>query len=99
MILTRQQIQDDKVIKDIFSCAKEVYGGGIAIPSDKHPCGWDWLDFDSMGSPLNHTFDIHDISNGIYEDSIHEDCNLREVLETVNGKFLFEVNICMDWSE
>ena len=99
MILTRQQIQDDKVIRDIFNCAKDVYGGGIVIPSDKHPCGWDWLDFSYIDDVFTETFCLSTVSNGAYGNYDYEYCTLRAILLSVGGKFLFEINTCIDWSE
>lgn len=99
MILTREQLKDDQIIKDIFNCANEVYGQGIAIPSSNHPCGWDWLDFSCTDDILTDIFYPYNVSNGIYEFHKVEDKTLKEILEITEGKFLFEINTCLDWED
>lgn len=90
---------DDAVIIEIFECAVEVLGGGIAVPTSTHPCGWDWLDLEFIGKEniLEHQFESSDISNG-YGNSEYEGLTLREILLKTNGKFAFQVGCCtIDW--
>lgn len=93
---------DDSLIQDIFNCAKEVYGAGIAIPVDGgHPCGWDWIDFSCMNKDddiLTYKFDNLDISNGC-SNGDYVGKTLKEILKITEGKFAFEVGSYINWYE
>lgn len=93
-------LDDDKTILDIYNCANEVYGGGIAVPVDGgHPCGWEWLDFEDVEDILKHEFEDYEISNGC-SNGDYTDRTLKEILKTTNGKFAFEVNVnSIDWDK
>ena len=93
--------KNDEIIKDIYECAMTVFGHGIAVPSKEHPCGWDWLDFDMVDDRgiLNYTFTNSDISDGCHGVNDYEDLTLKKILEVTEGKFLFEINTNVDWSE
>lgn len=87
--------KNDKTIVDIFNCAKEVYGYGIAVPVyDGHPCGWEWLGFENIDDKeniLTYEFEDADISNGCSSgDYIGR--TLKGILEMTEGRFVFEVN-------
>lgn len=86
-------LDDDSIIVDIYNCAKEVYGGGIAVPVDGgHPCGWEWLDFEDVDDILTHNFEDYEISNGCGNGD-YTDKTLKEILKSTNGQFAFEVNV------
>lgn len=88
----------DEIIKEIYDCAMNVLGHGIAVPSNNHPCGWDWIDFEYIdGDILEYKFNPNQISNGNYEDSEYDWLTLKEILIKANGKFLFEINCSIDW--
>lgn len=94
---------NDRIIIDIYDCATEVYGKGIAVPTirDGHPCGWDWLDFGEIFSEdldiLTYKFCDYDISKG-FGCGEYEDKTLKEILKITNGRFAFEININnIDW--
>lgn len=92
---------DNKTISDIYNCANEVYGGGIAVPVDGggHPCGWEWLDFEDVDNILEHEFEDYEISNGC-SNGDYTDRTLKEILKMTNGKFAFEVNVnTIDWDK
>lgn len=91
---------NDETIKDVYSCANEVFGGGIAVPSeDGHPCGWDWLEFEEVEDILTHTFEGYEISSG-YGSEEYLNLTLRDILKITNGKFAFEVNRnTVNWDE
>lgn len=97
---------DDKVVEQVYSCAKEVYGSGIAVPiEDWHPCGWEWIDFSDIDESdvdfdLKHyKFKCHNISNGFGSDE-YEELTLKEILLKTKGKFAFEVNVnTIDWNK
>lgn len=94
--------KNDEIIKDIYDCAMTVFGHGIVVPSDNHPCGWDWLDFECVCGEeyiVDHRFSAFEISNGAYEDHKYEGMTLKEILEITGGKFLFEINTNVDWSQ
>ncbi|APR02553.1 hypothetical protein EXM90_19095 [Clostridium botulinum] len=83
---------DNITILDIYSCANEVFGEGIAVPVENgHPCGWEWLDFKFIDDILTDKFESSDISNGCGNGE-YEDLTLKEILLKTNGKFAFEVN-------
>lgn len=87
----------DEHIINVYNCAKEVYGHGIAIPSNYHPCGWDWIDFESVEDILEHKFEGFDISNGCGNPAYEGD-TLKQILLKTEGKFAFEVNVNnIDW--
>lgn len=92
---------DDKVIIDVFKCATEVFGYGLAVPS-AHPCGWDWLDFSCISNDeddiLEYQFESYNISDG-YGDGNYEGLTLREILIKTDGKFAFQTNRNnIDWN-
>lgn len=89
----------NEVILDIYSCAIEVFSGGIYIPSGNHICGWDWLDFSNIDDVLTYRFDFYDISDGIYKHPEQYDKTLKEVITETKGRFLFEINTNVDWEE
>lgn len=100
---------DNQIIKDIYDCACEVYGNGIAVPTQSgHTCGWDWLDFsyihekdneDSEYHILNYKFEGGDVSNGCNSGDF-VGLTLKQILEITEGKFAFEVNCNnVDWYE
>lgn len=89
--------KDDGIIKEIYNCAMEVFSHGIAVPSEAHPCGWDWLDFDMVDDILTHQFHGYDISGSAYEQHDYDWMTLKEILEENEGRFLFEINTNIDW--
>lgn len=92
----------DEIIKEIYDCAMNVFCHGIAVPSDRHPCGWDWLDFECIvdeNDVLEYEFSLSEISGGIYEDHDYEFLTLKEILIETEGKFLFELNTWINWEE
>lgn len=94
--------KDSEVLKQIYTGAMEVFGQGIAIPSDNHMCGWDWIDFeyvDNAEEILEYRFDSTDISNGIYGRHEFSGLTLKEILIKTKGRFLFEINCNVDWEE
>jgi hypothetical protein len=91
----------DKVIQDIYTSAMEVFGHGIAVPSELHPCGWAWIDFSYIDivagdNILIHTFYCSEINDGWGEDSL-DGLTLKQILEKTEGRFLFEINTNIDW--
>ena len=90
----------DETITEVFKCAKEVYGSGIAVPVEYgHPCGWEWLDFSNIDDILKDKFDDSDISNGCGVGE-YTDLTLKEILLKTKGKFAFEVNVnTIDWDK
>lgn len=95
--------KDDKIILDIFNCAKEVYGSGIAVPVyGGHPCGREWLGFENIDDEdniLTYEFQDADISNGC-SNGDYTDRTLKEILEITEGRFAFEVNTNnINWDE
>lgn len=92
--------KNDENIKDIYDCTMTMFSHGIAVPSNVHPCGWDWLDFDYVGGEeyiANHRFARFEISNGICEYHEYENLTLQDILEITKGRFLFEINTNVDW--
>ena len=91
---------DDKTILDIFNCANEFYGCGIAVPiTDGHPCGWEWLDFTNVENILEHQFEDYEISNGCGVGE-YTGLILKKILIQTDGKFAFEVNVnSIDWDK
>lgn len=89
----------DEILKEIYTGAMEVFGGVIVVPSEYHPCGWDWIDFSNIEDILVDCFDICDISKGIYDDHAYADLTLKEILNKTKGKFLFEINCNVNWEE
>lgn len=89
----------DEAIQDIYDCAMNVYGKGIAIPSNYHPCGWDWLDFTFVDDILEHEFQSFEISNSCGNPAYLFN-TLKEILKKTNGEFAFEVNCFnINWYE
>lgn len=86
----------DDILLEIIRVAKEVFCGGIYVPCDMHPCGWDFIDFnmieldDEEEDPLEYQFELCDISSVIYDEHPYEDMTLREILEETDMKFEFE---------
>lgn len=91
---------NDVTISDIYKCAIEVFGSGIAVPiNNGHPCGWEWLDFEYVDNILKHKFDSNEISGGCGNGD-YENLTLKEILFKTNGKFAFEVNRnTIDWDK
>ena len=92
----------DEIIEGIYDYAMNVYCHGIAVPSDVHPCGWGWLDFEGIideNEILEYKFSLSDISNGIYEEHDYEFLTLKEILIKTEGRFLFELNTWINWEE
>lgn len=91
----------DEIIKAIYDCAMNVYCHGIAVPSNNHPCGWDWLDFEYIDEDniLEHEFSLSDISNGVYDEHDYESLTLKEILIETEGRFLFELNTRISWED
>lgn len=91
----------DEIIKEIYNGAMNVFCHGIAVPSDSHPCGWDWLDFECVDEDevLEYEFSLSDISNGIYEEHDYEFLTLKEILIKTEGRFLFELNTRISWED
>lgn len=91
----------DESIKEVYIAAKEVFGNGIAVPSNQHPCNWDWIDFSYVENEeevLSYQFDLSDISDGIYEESEFNGKTLREILIITEGRFLLEINTFVNWN-
>ena len=91
----------DEVIQDIYDCAMDVFCQGIAVPSELHPCGWAWISFedidiDEEDNILIHTFYCSEINGGWGEDDL-EGLTLKQILEKIEGRFLFEINTTIDW--
>ncbi len=89
----------NEILEEIYDCAMNVFCHGIYVKSDKHPCGWDFLDFEYISeneSILEYKFGVSDISNGCYEDHIYEGLTLKEILIIAEGKFCFEFQD-IDW--
>lgn len=83
----------DETILDVFNCAKEVYGSGIAVPVENgHPCGWEWLDFKYIDDILHDKFEDSDVSDG-YGSGTYTGLTLKEILNKTKGRFAFEVNV------
>lgn len=91
-------ITKDEDIKRIYDCAMEVFCDGIAVPSDNHPCGWDWIDFKYVDDILTYKFDYSNISNGIGNNDF-EGKTLKEILKFTKGRFLFEIFTYVNWEE
>jgi len=91
--------KDPEVLQQIYIGAMEVFGGVIVVPSEYHPCGWDWIDFSNVEDILTHNFDICEISKGIYDDHAYADLTLKEILVLTKGRFLFEINCDVGWEE
>jgi len=89
-------------IRDVISAAKEIFCNGIYIPSDYHPCGWDFISFEDIDKDeegnydVGYIFKIYDISGGNYDIHDYTDCTLQEILEKTDGKFSFERS-GIDW--
>ena len=89
---------NEEVLKQIYHGAMEIFGQGIAVPSDVHMCGWDWINFDYVdGDILEHKFDATDISNGIYDRHEFSGLTLKEILIKTKARFLFEINCDVNW--
>lgn len=85
---------DNNDILDIVACAKEVFCDGIYVPSDMHPCGWDFISFENIEMEddiLDYKFSDSDVSNGNYAFCDFDECTLEEILEKTNGKYAFEI--------
>jgi hypothetical protein len=84
-----------KYARNVFEVAKEVFGGGIIVKSDVHPCGWDFISFEDYDNydmiEENCGFVINDISNAIYDYHPFEGKTLLDILEEagMNG-WVFE---------
>lgn len=89
---------DNKVLEDIYNCAMEVFCHGIYVKSDKHPCGWDFLNFQDIDKEeiLEYMFDLDDICEGCYSEHEFEGLTLKEILIKAEGHFCFEVQD-IDW--
>ena len=88
---------DDKIIQEIYECANNTFGHGIAVPSNSHPCGWDWIDFEGMDNVLTDKIFLADINDGSYDYHEFDGLMLKEILAITEGKFLFEINCNVDW--
>lgn len=89
----------DEIIQEVYNCAMNVFGEGIAVPSLNHPCGWDWLDFKEVDDILTYEFMNYDISNGVYDSPEQEGRTLKEILIAHKGRFLFEINTNINWED
>lgn len=93
---------DKSFVMDVYNAATKSFGDGIYVPSDGHPCGWDWIDFEFV-DPFDagednifvYTFGGSDISNG-YGSEDFEDKTLLEILKVVHGQVAFELDQ-IDW--
>ena len=73
----------DDILEEIYDAAMNVFCHGIYIKSNKHPCGWDFIDFECISedeSILKYKFDVNDISDGCYNEHIYEGLTLKEIL-------------------
>jgi hypothetical protein len=93
---------EDITMNEIIKCAKKVFCNGIYVPSNYHPCGWDFISFDNIDElsqgkyDANYIFNNYDICQGVYDEHEYEDCTLRDILEQTNGKMAFELST-IDW--
>lgn len=89
---------DLNLAKYIYNGAKS-FGEGIYVPSNCHPCGWDFINFtyvfDSEDDVEDNVFYGSDISNG-YGNEEFSNCTLLEILKKVHGQVAFELNQ-IDW--
>lgn len=78
---------NENYARDVFNAAKNVFGDGIYVESNVHPCGWDFVSFkdykDYEEIEDNYGFYLDDISNGIYNEHPFEDRTLLNILEEV----------------
>lgn len=88
---------DDKLI-EIVKCAKEIFCGGIYVPCNEHPCGWDFISFGyiKIEDILDYQFENYDISKAIYDEHPFCDMTLKEILEETEGRYVFEIG-SIDW--
>lgn len=83
-------------IEIVFDAAKEYFGDGIYVKSGQHPCGWDWISFESIDDYdelFSHEIEIFDISNGIYYNHEFEGLTIPIILGIVGESgFCFELS-------
>ena len=92
-------IKTEEDFKKFYKAFREVYGEGIYIKSNMHPCGWDWVDlsgfydvYDMMEEPLT----IDDFSNGNYDWHTYEGWSPFQMLKDLEENWAFEIED-IDW--
>jgi len=86
----------EKFVKDVYNVAQSI-ADGIYVPSNAHPCGWDFISFEDIDewSVAEEPISYYCISNG-YGSEDYGDCTLLEILKKVHGQVAFELNQ-IDW--
>jgi hypothetical protein len=95
-----KKFTDDEITEEF---AKDVYNGaqsiadGIYVPSNAHPCGWDFISFEDVNewSVAEEPILYYCISNG-YGSVDYDGHTLLEILKKVHGQVAFELNK-IDW--
>ena len=82
-------------VEEIVKCAKKVFCDGIYVPANEHPCGWDFISFESLelASDVDfYCFEDSDISNGIYGFHPYTGLTLAEILQKTKNVYEFEIS-------
>lgn len=74
--------------EEVWDCMKKVFCNGLYVVSDQHPCGWDFIAFDTV--EIQDPISLSNISHGNYDSHPLEGLTFIEMLERVE-KFWFEV--------
>lgn len=88
--------EDLKLFWDAFH---NVYGEGIYIKADLHPCGWDYVDLSfyyDVDEMMEMALDIENFSYGYYDWHPYVGFTPFEMLKAVGENWCFERNQ-IDW--
>jgi len=96
-----KKFDDSEINKEfavyVWNGAKS-FAEGIYVPSDAHPCGWDFISleyYEVEDDVEEQPIESYEISNG-YGSEEFADCTLLEILKKVHGQVAFEKSQ-IDW--
>lgn len=92
-------IKTEKDLEKFWDAFYNVYGEGIFIKADVHPCGWDYVNlkyFDNTYELMKETLGLENFSNGYYDFHPYDGYTPFEMLKDVGENWCFEINQ-IDW--
>lgn len=93
-------IETEEDLKLFWDAFHNVYGEGIFIKSDMHPCGWDYVDltcFYDEYDMMEETLVVNDFSGGRYDWHYYEGYTPFQMLKDLGENWRFERSQ-IDWA-